>query len=689
MEKSPVAATIVLIALTLAFLATPTYGATWSHSSSSAPAAPVAGHAPLHAAAIPAVPTPFTGYPRTVLVETFTGVWCIHCPAESQALHYISEDMNRSVVDIAELHVCAFPPGSGPCLENYVPPDGTSDARGAFYSVCGFPDVFFDGIDSRPPLTSNCGATNSASQMQTQYEQYIANASKFPGNVSISETASVSGSNVTGHVDVTSALNGSYNLVTYLIEKIDKLNQTNGYGPHDVDTVVRETLYNHPVALTWGDTTGVNFRGSIDPTWNTLNLSLVSLVQQNSTHIVENANTVPVSTLTTAVATTQSSLYTGANATVTVQVANSSTGAPVSGASIVMVSSAGGTFTPASGFTDAYGAFSAVFQAPPVTSTTTIAVTAQVTANGYTAGSGSVLFSVDPLVAPQVPTAAFVAPGEQQVLLNWSAPISGQGGVTYHVYRASSPTGTFTEVSVGPTLGYLDTDLTVGQSYWYRVSAQNSAGFSPNTTAISATAVSVVPVDLPSYVGWWFSIDATNFSAGTSSPMYLYLPNGFVGFSYGPTSYAYLPGDTPSPLTISGDPLTVNVSFVPRYAILQGSVTPVTATVTVNGTAVDVVGGSFTQYLAAGIYIVNVTAPGFQANQTTVTLTPGNTTPFSTSLHAVPGGSGTSTNSMGGLTNDELLIVVAGVIILVGALAGAMYLSRGRKRGGSPPRKAP
>ncbi|MCI4327639.1 MAG: hypothetical protein L3K16_08440 [Thermoplasmata archaeon] len=233
---------------------------------------------------LPAHPAPAASYPRTVLVEAFTGVWCIHCPAESQALFNLSRNESPNVLAVAELHVCAFAPGSGPCLDSYEPADNTSAERGSFYDVCGYPDVFFDG--EQP----TCGATNSASQMESEYSAAISNASNFPGNVSIVQAASFTPGGVTDLADVNSSITGSFNAITYLVEYIGKQNVSNGYGPHEIGWVVRETLENHPVTLTAGTWTAITALGSLNSSWNPANLSVITFVQQNSTRIIENAN---------------------------------------------------------------------------------------------------------------------------------------------------------------------------------------------------------------------------------------------------------------------------------------------------------------------------------------------------------------------------------------------------------------
>lgn len=234
-----------------------------------------------------AAPTPPTTYPRTVLVEAFTGVWCHYCPNESQALYAIDEQQNHSVVAIAELHACGLAPPN--CLENYVPPDGTTDTRGAFYKIQGYPTVLFDG---QHEAFGQQGSTEAYSQ--NVYWDAIQNATKLPGNVSIGQAATFRLGAVTDHEVIRSGLTGSFNAVIYLVEYIGKQNVSNGYGPHSVGWVVRATLVNHPVELVAGEPTDLNGTVSLNSTWNSANLSTIAFVQDNSTRAVENTNMAPV-----------------------------------------------------------------------------------------------------------------------------------------------------------------------------------------------------------------------------------------------------------------------------------------------------------------------------------------------------------------------------------------------------------
>lgn len=672
MAVAIVASVVVLMAMPVAL------GSTNGPASASPSHLAASTFAPTTSSETHTAPRPALTFPRTVLIETFTGVWCIHCPAESQALYYMDANASPSVLSIAELHACAFAPGSGPCLENYVPPDGTTDARSAFYGICGYPDVFFDGGHSA------CGASNSESQMQTEYQNAINNASTVPGNVSIAQTSFLSSGTVVLHANVTSGLNGSYNAVSYLMEYIGKRNQTEGYGPHDVGNVVRETLANHPISLTAGATTELNAVGPLNTTWNPLNLSVITFVQQNSTKDVENANFAPVTTLTAGIAAAPTTIAARNSTMLTVHVANSSTGLPLADATVFFNSSDGGTFTPSGGLTGSDGSFTANFTAPLVSQTTNIVVTAMVGAPGYRGASVVADVMVTPLVAPSVPQSLTVVPALQQVSLSWLPPASGGYGVSYNLFRSSSESGPYTAVNVTPSLQSVDASVSEGQAYWYMINAQGPGGLSANTTPVSASSVVASTQGLVSSVGWWLTIGTTTFSSLGPTSLGMFLGAGYYTYTYGPTSYAYVAVSPAGSLTVTPTSGTLNAVFQPRWAILQGTVDPAGASLTLDGTAVNVTDGSFLVLRVAGTYTLQAVKAGYQTKTSTVVLTPGNTTSTAVTLSSEPSGSSSQGTTLGGLSGVDLLAILG--VVGVAILGTALFLSSRKGSGGRPPR---
>jgi hypothetical protein len=661
-----------------------------AHPAAVSAAAPAASPV-VSAHVVGATPKPLSGFPRTVLVETFTAVWCPHCPSESAALYQIDGNTSRSNLAIAELHSCYYPTGTGPCYETYQPPDGTTAQRATFYGICGYPDVYFDG------LHHDCGGlylnanASVVDEKINEYRDAIANASRYPGNVSISENASI----VSGHVDVSEAilsdLNGSYNAVTYIDEYIGKTSvDPYSAGPHDLGWVVRQTMHNHPVSLTTGGTTDLSFSVPLNASWNAHNLSIVSFVQSNVSKIIENANFAYVGSVNTAVAPSATTVFSGGETTVQVQVTNDSSGAVVPGASVSLNSSGIGSFSPASGVTDANGTFSATYTAPQVSQEETVQVTAKVSGTGDIVGTGFTTLTISPVIAPAAPTAVGLTPVDGAANLNWTAPPSGGGGITYYVYRAPSASGPFAPIGTTGFTSYSDTGLSAEQTYWYTVSAADAAGFSANTTAIAANPVVAGAQGIPNTVGWWLTIGSTELRAPMNATLSLHLAAGPYPYQYGVASYAYLAPEPGGALSVSDGAGVQQITavFVPNYATVHGSVVPAAATshaqVTINGAPFPLTGGAFTASLVAGTYNITATSPGYQANTTMIILTPGNSTTVQLLLVALPsgsGGGGSSTNSgaLSAAESDTLIgvgVAAVATIVLVGLL-----VSRRRRNG--------
>jgi len=89
-----------------------------------------------------------------------------------------------------------------------------------------------------------------------------------------------------------------------------------------------------------------------------------------------------------------------------------------------------------------------------------------------------------PLAPPATPTGLNATAGNAQVSLAWSASASA---TSYHVKRATTSGGPYTQVSAPTSANFTDTDLTNGTTYYYVVSALNSSGESANSSQASAT----------------------------------------------------------------------------------------------------------------------------------------------------------------------------------------------------------
>ncbi|HKV89828.1 MAG TPA: PEGA domain-containing protein [Thermoplasmata archaeon] len=679
MKKGSALVVLVLVVLTVGLLTAPAFVNSVNRSShSSSVSFGPAAHLSVASAtprAPAAAPHPQTTYPRTIMVETFTGEWCPHCVLESQALWWIEHNATPGSMVVAELHTCY---SSSSCGDNYQPTDGSTQTRANYYNVQGYPTVMFDGLN---PVVGD--TTAGLGVMESMYNTVLHNASLVPGNVSITQSASLtSSSQVTVNAQVTSGVTGSFHAITYLQEFIGK----NDSSQHDMLNVVRSTVADQVVSLTAGETTPVTAVGSVDSTWNPQHLSVVTFIQDATTMIVQNANEVPVDQLTTSVVASPTSISAGATSSITVTVSNSSSGAVVSGAAVTLSSTAGGALNPTSGPTASDGTFTSTFTAANVSSTETAVITATATKPGATIGPGTATIMVLPLVPPSAPVGLTVIPENQQVLLNWSAPASGGAGVTYSILRSDTQSGGYAEIGTSITTSYTDTGASNSQSYWYTVRAQGPGGTSVAALAISATSVMAKTQGLPVNDGWWLTIDSVTVTSGTNGAIAVHLPDGPYAYTFGSSSFAYLPVDPSNSVPVAGAPVTFTASFVPNYATLQGTVTPASANVVLNGTTIQVVDGSFVVSAQAGTYPLTVTASGYTSNTTSVTLTPGNTTTADVQLSSAPS---TGTTTSGGAVSEEtiaLAAIAAAVAVGVGLVA---VFGMKSKKGGRRPRSPP
>lgn len=80
------------------------------------------------------------------------------------------------------------------------------------------------------------------------------------------------------------------------------------------------------------------------------------------------------------------------------------------------------------------------------------------------------------------------------VTLNWDATPAGQTVTNFNVKRATAASGPFTTVGTPKVNTFVDTaNLAEGQTYFYEVTAVNTAGESAASAVVSATIPFQVP----------------------------------------------------------------------------------------------------------------------------------------------------------------------------------------------------
>lgn len=85
---------------------------------------------------------------------------------------------------------------------------------------------------------------------------------------------------------------------------------------------------------------------------------------------------------------------------------------------------------------------------------------------------------------PPTPTGVSASAGNAQATISWSA---SSGATSYNVKRSTTSGGPYTTVGSPAASPFTNTGLTNGTTYYYVVSAVNSAGESGNSTQVSAT----------------------------------------------------------------------------------------------------------------------------------------------------------------------------------------------------------
>ena len=91
-----------------------------------------------------------------------------------------------------------------------------------------------------------------------------------------------------------------------------------------------------------------------------------------------------------------------------------------------------------------------------------------------------------PITPPAVPTGLQATAGNAQVNLTWNA---SAGATSYHVKRSTTAGSGYTQIGAPTTANFADSGLTNGTTYYYVVTAVNTAGESGNSNQASATPI--------------------------------------------------------------------------------------------------------------------------------------------------------------------------------------------------------
>ena len=147
---------------------------------------------------------------------------------------------------------------------------------------------------------------------------------------------------------------------------------------------------------------------------------------------------------------------------------------------------------------------------------------------GHWAPISGIFFGPAPATkVPAAPTGVTASSGSLKATLNWAA---SSGATSYNIYRSTTAGGeTPTALATGVTsTNYVDTGLTAGQAYYYKIIAVNAVGGSPTSAEVSATIPSAsatfVNVDTGTQGSWKgvYGADGYNVIGDTSgvNPVY-------------------------------------------------------------------------------------------------------------------------------------------------------------------------
>ncbi|MVT08799.1 LamG-like jellyroll fold domain-containing protein [Chitinophaga tropicalis] len=132
----------------------------------------------------------------------------------------------------------------------------------------------------------------------------------------------------------------------------------------------------------------------------------------------------------------------------------------------------------------------------------------------YTLSDTTTIFQPKPI--PPAPTGLTAVPGVSNIQLRWMKPV-GEVANGYNVLRATASGGPYTTIASwnsNTSTEYIDKAVTNGTTYYYRVSANNQSGASPNSSEVSAKPVSAQPA-LPA--GWALRNIGNVGTAGTAT----------------------------------------------------------------------------------------------------------------------------------------------------------------------------
>jgi fibronectin type 3 domain-containing protein len=244
---------------------------------------------------------------------------------------------------------------------------------------------------------------------------------------------------------------------------------------------------------------------------------------------------------------------------------------------------------------------------------------------------------------PSIPTGLAVTVGSGAVTLTWNP---GGGATSYTVGRSNSSGGPYTNVGTPATNTLTDTGLTNGATYYYVVSATNSAGTSGNSTPVGAT-----PIVPPTFTSSATASPNPDVQ-GTSTTVTASVTDTANTLSNGALQVVVVDpsGNTAASQSFAGQSLSV--SQTQTYKV---SFTPAAS-------------GTFTVHVA----VLSATGQTWHANNSAGTITVTSSLTFSSSATATP-----STVAQGDSTSIHATVTDTGTATLTNSIVEVQVFNSG------------
>jgi subtilisin family serine protease len=154
------------------------------------------------------------------------------------------------------------------------------------------------------------------------------------------------------------------------------------------------------------------------------------------------------------------------------------------------------------------------------------------TGSGGTGPNSSEVSATPHVSLPAAPSALKAKAGDARVTLSWAGSL---GATSYTVKRSLAKSGPYAAIAPGvATTGYVDTGVTNGTTYYYVVTAVNSAGESSNSNKANATPLPApaVPTGLTASTGANVGEVALSWNPAAAATAYRVKRSGTSGGPY-------------------------------------------------------------------------------------------------------------------------------------------------------------